>query len=378
MHIIILGPAYPLRGGGLSTFNERLARAFIAQGHHVQIYTFSLQYPSFLFPGKSQYSTDPAPKDLDIRVKINSVNPLNWWSVGNELKHLKPDMIVVRYWLPFMGPCFGTILRRVKKNKFTKVICIADNIVPHEKRPGDNAFTKFFIKPVDAFITMSSIVMEQLRSFTTTKKATLVPHPLYDNFGEKIESNVARSLLKLEKENFVILFFGFIRQYKGLDLLLDAMPDVIKKIPSAKLVIAGEFYDDAAPYMQQIEDLGITDHIALHDGFIENDMVKNFFCAADVVVQPYKHATQSGVTPLAYHFEIPMILTNVGGLADMIEDGKSGLLAEPNAQDIAKKIIEYHASGKASFLAALIDRKKLLSWDVMVEEIIKLSKNTAV
>ena len=375
MHIVILGPAHPLRGGGLSTFNERLARAFMEQGHQTEIYTFSLQYPSFLFPGKSQYSVEAAPPDLDIKVRINSINPLNWWQVGNELRDLKPDVIVVRYWLPFMGPCFGTILRRVKKNKHTKIICIADNIIPHESRIGDSAFTKYFIKPVDAFITMSSIVMEQLRSFSKEKKAVQVVHPLYDNFGEKIEHTVARSILGLQENDFVILFFGFVRQYKGLDILIAAMPSVIEKIPNAKLIIAGEFYDDVAPYKEQIQSLLIGDNIILHSDFIENDAVKNYFCAADVVVQPYRNATQSGVTPVAYHFELPMIVTNVGGLADMIDDGKSGLLAEPDAESISTKIVAYFHSGKNFFLPALLERKKLLSWEVMVKEILQLANN---
>ena len=164
-HIVILGSAWPLRGGGLATFNERLAREFIRNGHRVTIYTFSLQYPSILFPGKSQYSEETAPPDLDIRVAVNSVNPLNWITKGNELRKLAPDLLIVRYWLPFLGPALGTILRKVRKNKHTKIICIADNVIPHEKRAGDKLFTKYFLKPVDAFITISEKVLADLRIF---------------------------------------------------------------------------------------------------------------------------------------------------------------------------------------------------------------------
>ena len=216
-NIIIIGPAHPLRGGGMSTFNERLAKGFQDKGHTVTIYTFSLQYPSFLFPGSKQLSDEPAPEGLNIKVVINSMNPFNWIKIGNRIKKENPDLIVVRYWLPFMGPCLGTILRIAKKNKHSKVVCIADNVIPHEKRPGDKAFTKYFIKPVDAFIAMSENVLNDLHSFSTNKPAKYVPHPLYDNFGEKISKTAAREKLKIDNGQLIILFFGFIRKYKGLD-----------------------------------------------------------------------------------------------------------------------------------------------------------------
>ena len=221
-HIVIIGPAYPLRGG-LASYNERLAREFQHQGHQVTIFTFSLQYPGFLFPGTTQYSSDPAPKDLDIHIAINSVNPLNWFRIGSKIKNLKPDLVVVRYWLPFMGPCLGTILRRIKNNGHTRIVCIADNIIPHESRPGDKAFTRYFIKPVDTFITMSEKVMKDLALFAAKKPATLVPHPLYDNFGDPVGKDAARKHLGLSPADKILLFFGFIRHYKGLDILLDAM-----------------------------------------------------------------------------------------------------------------------------------------------------------
>ncbi|MDB5191353.1 MAG: hypothetical protein JWQ96_916, partial [Segetibacter sp.] len=212
--VVIIGPAHPLRGG-LASFNERLARQFKAEGNEVSIYTFSLQYPGFLFPGTTQYSTEPNPADIDIKVKINSVNPLNWLQVGNELKKLRPDIIVVRYWLPFMGPALGTILRRARTNNHTKIICIADNITPHEKRPGDVAFTNYFIKPIHAFITMSEKVLADLKKLTS-KPALQVRHPLYDNFGEPLPKEEARKFLGIERNVQTILFFGFIRKYKGL------------------------------------------------------------------------------------------------------------------------------------------------------------------
>ncbi|HAO46493.1 MAG TPA: glycosyltransferase [Ferruginibacter sp.] len=373
MNVVIIGPAHPLRGG-LRTFNERLALQFQKEGHSVSIYSFSLQYPGFLFPGESQYTDEPAPANIDIHTRINSINPFNWLSAGRELKKRRPDIIVVRYWLPLMGPCLGTILRLVKRNKHTRIICIADNIIPHEKRTGDTLFTRYFVKPVDAFITMSEKVMNDLHAFTS-KPAQLVMHPLYDNFGEKISQTEARGQLRIGNEELIILFFGFIRKYKGLDILLEAMKFLHNFKPQTsniKLLIAGEFYEDRKPYDEQIESLGIKDDLIIHTRFIPNDDVKYYMCAADLVVQPYRNATQSGVTPLAYHFEVPMVVTNVGGLPAMVPDNKAGLVAEPTAESVAQKIREYFEKGKEYFIPGLLEEKKKLSWTKMTETILKV------
>lgn len=372
--IIIIGPAHPLRGGGIATFNERLAKEFIDEGYDTTIYTFSYQYPPFLFPGKTQYSSEPAPEGIPIEIKINSVNPLNWIRVGNELRKLKPDVIVVRFWLPFMGPSLGTILRRVKKNHHTKIICIADNVLPHEKRPGDKMFTRYFIKPIDAFITMSEKVLADLKLFAKNKPAKLLPHPLYDNFGTIISKKEARKKLGIPEEDKVILFFGFIRKYKGLDILLNAFKQVIQKqeIKNLKLLIAGEFYEDEKNYKELLNDPEIKDHLILHTHFIANADVKFYLCAADCVIQPYRNATQSGVTPLSYHFEKPMIVTNVGGLPSMITDKKTGLIAESNAESIAKKIEEYFEFEEDFFLPHLREEKKKYSWKNMVNAILTI------
>lgn len=369
--IVIIGPAYPLRGGGMATFNERLARQFMHQGFDTTIYTFSLQYPSFIFPGKTQYSTEVAPKDLDIKVRINSIFPPNWISVGNELKKLRPDIIVVRYWLPLMGPCLGTILRLVKKNKHTKIVCIADNIIPHEKRKGDKAFTKYFLKPIDEVIVMSEKVMVDLKIFDAKKPVQLVQHPLYDNFGEKINKEVARRNIGIETKEKIILFFGFIRKYKGLDILLDALA-ILKANGNNnfKVMIAGEFYEDRKLFDEQIVKLGLQDMLILKTDFIPDSEVRNYFCAADMVIQPYRNATQSGVTPLAYHFEIPMIVTNVGGLPALVPDGKVGLVAEPNAVSIAEKILLFFSKNENYFDENIKEEKKKFSWEKLVEAII--------
>jgi glycosyltransferase involved in cell wall biosynthesis len=372
-NIIILGPAHPFRGGGITTFNERLATEFQKKGYKVSIYNFSLQYPAFLFPGKSQYSTEPAPAHLTILRKVNSVNPFNWIKVGHELRELKPDLIVVRYWLPFMAPALGTILRKVKRNRHSKVIAITDNIIPHEKRMGDKPFTQYFLKPCDGFITMSEKVMQDLRSLEPGKPAIQAAHPLYDNFGAPISKEEARKELGINISDPVILFFGFIRKYKGLDLLLEAVRLLKNKIQNIKLLVAGEFYEDEKLYQQIIDRLDIRDQLILRTHFIADHEVKKYFCAADVVVQPYRNATQSGVTPLAYHFEKPMIVTNVGALPDYVPHNKVGLVAAPSPASLASAIEQYFALGEDYFLPQLREEKKKYSWSVLVNQIIELA-----
>lgn len=370
-HIVIIGPAFPLRGG-LATFNERLANELQETNNVVSIYTFSLQYPSFLFPGTTQYASGNPPRNIKIRVLINSINPFNWIKTGLILKKLKPDLIIVRYWLPFMGPCLGSILRIAKYNHHSRIICIADNILPHEKRLGDTIFTEYFIKPIDAFITMSEKVFGDLKKLNSTKPAITIPHPLYDNFGEPIKKEIAREHLGLPKDRKIILFFGFIRHYKGLDILLEAISDNRIKEKNILLLIAGEFYQDSKPYFDLINKLGLGNNVSLHTNFIEDSEVKFYCSSADLIVQPYRSATQSGVTPLAYHFNKPMVVTNVGGLAKMVVDRKSGLIADPNPKSIADKIIEYFDLGEDFFIQGLKEEKSKLSWSTFSNSLIKL------
>ncbi len=373
--VIIIGPAHPLRGG-LATFNHRLAKEFISQGDDCSIYSFTLQYPSFLFPGTSQYATGPATDNIKVYTVINSVNPLNWIKVGNRLRKEGPDIILVRYWIPFMGPALGTILRKVRKNKHTRIVCIADNISPHEKRPGDAAFTKYFIKPVNAFITMSEKVMEDLRRIEKVKLAQLVSHPLYDNFGEIVPKDIARDKLNIDRESNVILFFGFIRKYKGLDLLFEAMSDERIREAGIKLLVAGEFYEDEKSYQDQIDKLGIRDQLILRTAFIPDNEVQFYISAADAVIQPYRNATQSGVTPLAYHFEKPMIVTNVGGLPSLVPHEKVGLVAEPEPKSIADAILRFYQLGEDYFIPHLRVEKQKYSWSQLVETIKKLASES--
>ncbi len=369
--IVIIGTAYPLRGGGLATFNERLARQFLAEGHEVLIYTFTLQYPEFLFPGKSQYSEGEPPDDLNIIEAINSVNPINWICSGLKIKREYADIVLIRYWIPFMAPCLGTIARIVSSNKHSKIIGIIDNVIPHEKRPGDRIFTKYFVKSVGGFLTMSELVKNNLRDFTQ-KEIDLVHHPLYDNFGEKIPKRVAREKLNIPNDVYVFLFFGFIRKYKGLDLLISAF-ELLENNENLRLLICGEFYACEEEINDQINRSKKNSQILKHTHFIKDEDVGIYFSAADCVVQPYRSATQSGVTPLTYHFEIPMIVTNVGALPDLVPPDL-GKVCIPEPEDIARAMQEMLTFDLDQFEISIKDEKKKLSWEKFTSAIIQLGE----
>jgi len=368
LNIVIIGSAHPLRGGGIATFNERMAEVLQQQGHRVTIYSFSLQYPSFLFPGKSQFTDEPAPQNLTIKSVINSINPLTWIKVGNEIRKERPDLVIVRYWLPFMGPCLGTILRRIKKNNHSRILCIADNIIPHEHRPGDKQFTQYFIKPVDAFVSMSRDVLKDLKTFTD-KPSRFAPHPLYDNYGEAMSKEMACKKLGVDPGKKYLLFFGFIRKYKGLDILLEAMKDERIKKGNIELIVAGEFYDDKAAYDTLLAN--VRDHVKLFTDFIPNEEVRYYFSAADLIVQPYRSATQSGITQVAYHFEKPMIVTKVGGLHEVVPDGKVGFVVEPEPKAIADSIIRFFDHPIPDLHHNISNEKKKYSWEVFTDTLLQ-------
>lgn len=372
--IIIIGPAHPLRGG-LASFDERLARAFQEQGHFVKIYTFSLQYPNFLFPGKTQFSDEPKPQDIDIEVVINSVNPFNWLKIGRQIAKEKADLVICRFWIPFVGPSLGTILRLVKKQETTKIIGLIDNIIPHEKRLGDRPLTQYFVNACDAFVVMSQSVKKEMKTFTR-KLCVYIPHPIYDNYGEKVSRTEGVRFLKLSDTPRYILFFGFIRRYKGLDLLLEAFSFFKKQAGTQdiKLIIAGEFYDDVVFYKNLIESLNISNEVIIHSDFIPSDQVRYYFAATDIVVQPYRSATQSGISQIAYHFEKPMIVSNVGGLSEIVPHGIAGYVVEPTPQDIADALIDFFTHHKLESLTnGVIEQKKRFSWDTMVEGFLKIT-----
>ena len=368
--IILLGTTWPFRSGGISTFNERLSKALIEDGNEVINYTFSLQYPSFLFPGKTQLSDQPAPEGLDIRIKVNSINPLNWISVGREINRLKPDLLLLRYWTPFMSPCLGTIARITRKNKHTQVIAIADNITPHEKHFFDNLLTRYFTKSCNGFVTMSRAVLNDLKRFRAEAPMIYTPHPLYDIFGKIVTRENALNRLNLSDQYRYLLFFGFIRDYKGLDWLLEAFgAEKLRQFP-VKLIIAGEFYTSSEKYLQLIKEKNLTDNVILRTDFIPDQDVANYFGAADMVVQPYKSATQSGVTQIAFHYNKPMLVTNVGGLGEIIPHGKVGYVVNPGPEAITEAIYDFYKNDRNVFFTSnVVAEKEKFSWGTMVETI---------
>ena len=368
--VIIIGPAFPFRGG-IANFNNALAQEYYDRGDDVTLYSFTLQYPGFLFPGTTQYETGKAPKNLKIKTLINSVNPINWINVARKINAEKPDYVIIRYWLPFMAPCLGSIARLL--NKKIKILAITDNVIPHEKRIGDTLFTRYFVKSCDAFLTLSASVLDDLSKFTNTTAKKFIPHPIYDVFGDKIPKQQAIANLGLNPDNKHLLFFGFVRKYKGLDLMLKAMADSRIKAMGIKLIIAGEFYDDKTEYTNMIADLGIAENIIMKSDFIPADKVKDYFCAADMITQTYRTATQSGVTQIAYSFERPMLVTNVGGLAEIVPDNKVGYVTSQNPTEIADAIIDFYTNNKeAEFTINTSSEKKRFSWKSIVDGVEQL------
>lgn len=368
MKVIIIGPAHPLRGG-LAAFDERLAQAFTDDGNEVEIYSFSLQYPKLLFPGKTQFTDAPAPKGLKIHSAINSINPFNWNKVGKEIKNLRPDLVIVAYWMPFMSPSLGKIARIIRKNGHSRVIGLVHNLVPHEKRIGDHLLTNSFVKSVDGFVSLSHSVLKDIDSFDKLKPKSFSPHPIYDHYGPSISKEQAKRNLNLDEKLNYVLFFGFIREYKGLDILLEAFADKRIREMNLKLIIAGEYYSDSKSYINKMGELGIENDVITCNEFIPENKVVDYFCAADIVAQPYKTATQSGVTQIAYHFNKPMIVTNVGGLAEMVPNGKVGYVIEPNAKAIADSLVDFYTNKREiEFSKNAEIEKKRFDWKLMVEK----------
>lgn len=371
LKIIIIGTAFPFRGG-LAAYNEHLAIALRQAGHEAAIYTFTIQYPSFLFPGKTQFSEGKSSPNIPIVRKINSINPFNWIKIGLQLRKQKPDLLIFKYWLPFMGPCFGTIARLAKKNHHTQVLTILDNVLPHEKRTGDKLFTRYFLSSSDSFISMSKSVMEDLLQFDSLKPRAFNPHPLFD-YGRLLDKKEAKQKLGLDENPNYILFFGFIRNYKGLDLILHAMTDVRIKSMPLLLIVAGEFYEDSKKYYDLIKSLNIEDRLILHTDFIPDENVALYFSAADLIVQPYRSATQSGVTQIAYHFGKPMLVTNVGGLPELVENEKAGYVVSPDAKEIADALADFYMNNRETEMQKCVeDAKPRFLWSTMVKTIEKL------
>ncbi len=373
MKITILGPAHPYRGG-LASIMETMARVFLRRGCEVDLCTFTRQYPSLLFPGKSQTVETPPPADLTIRRAVDTISPLNWRRVGLQLRAARPDFILLKYWTPFVAPCFGTIARLARRNGHTKVLCQIDNVEPHESHLIDKPFNRYFLRSVDGFIYMSDEVGRQLRAYTDAP-ALFSPHPRFENFGERVDRGEACGRLGLDPGLRYALFFGLIRDYKGLDLLLRAWGRLRREGRTAgrRLLVAGEFYTAREPYMRLIEEQELRGEVVLHDRFVPDAAVRDYFSAADFVVLPYRSATQSGVTQIAYQFATPMIVTDVGGLKEIVPDGRAGYLCRPEEASIADAIGRiWQGDRLARFHEACLVERERFSWEEMCSRITEL------
>jgi glycosyltransferase involved in cell wall biosynthesis len=371
MNIVIVGTAYPLRGG-IAHYNALLYK-HLSKRHNVAIVTFSRQYPSILFPGKTQDEQGGIENALPTEQLIDSINPFTWYTTAKAIARKKPDLLIFKYWLPFFGPCFGTISRLVRRWTGTKVLFICDNVVPHEKRFGDRAFTQYAFRPVDAFIVMSAAVEKDLNSFWPGSRCALVPHPVYEIFGSSVPKDKARAELDIADEH-VILFFGYVRRYKGLHILLDAMPAILKSV-NLKLMVVGEFYEDEQKYRNQITANGIEKNVVVHSDYVPNEEVSKYFSAADVVVLPYVSATQSGIVQIAYQFDKPVIATDVGGLSEVVLNGRTGFIVKPEAPGaVAEAVVRFYKEGReAEFVRNVQEEKKKYSWDNIVQAIERLT-----
>ncbi len=374
MKIVIISTAYPLRGG--IAHYVSLLYHHLSTHHDVSIITFKRQYPKFLFPGKSQEEAGEGDSEIPSVRVIDTLNPLTWYKAGNIAARLKPDLIIFKYWMPFFAPAFGVTARVAKRKSGCRVLFICDNVIPHEHTPIDKALTSFLFKTGDFFIVQSKSVEKDLLSVVENPKYKFVFHPVYEIFGKSIERLEARKRIGIGENEKVVLFFGYIRKYKGLHVLLDAMAEVVKRI-NVKLLIVGEFYDDERSYHQQIAKLNLTDNVMVVSDYVPSDEVAKYFSASDVVVLPYIDATQSGITQIAYNFNKPVITTNVGGLAEVVVDGKTGIVIPPNSSgDLANAIVRYFSENLAEkFADGVADQKKYYSWDNLVKAIEELAQS---
>lgn len=361
--------------GGIANLAEAMAIAMKKENIDVEIVSFSLQYPSFLFPGKTQKDQSSPPKGIIIYTKLNSINPINWIITTRFILKKKPDTVIIRYWLPFMAPCLGTVARMINYiSPQTKIIGVTDNVIPHEKRFGDRLLTSFFIKGCDGFLAMSKSVLNDILGFTKSKPSVFSPHPLYDTFGEQVSKVEARKKLEISTSENVVLFFGIIRKYKGLSLLLDAAKILKERKLNILFLIAGEFYEDKKEYSDLIKKNEIETNVKLVDFYIPFNEVKYYFCASDIVAQPYLNATQSGVTQIAYHFDKPMLVTNVGGLPETVSHMVSGYVCKKNSIEIADSLEDFFINQRESeFKQGVIKEKEKFQWSYFIDKLRELN-----
>jgi glycosyltransferase involved in cell wall biosynthesis len=360
LHLALVGPLYPYRGG-IAHFTQSLGRRLEARGHTVHAVTFRRQYPELLFPGRTQFETTRPADAFDAPRLLDTVGPISWARTARHLRGLNVDAVVFQYWMPFVAPALGTVARRLGD---ARRLAVVHNALPHERRPGDRLLTRYALRAFDGLVVLSDSVRRDVERLAPGVPVRQQAHPVYDFFGEPVPRADARAALGLPADAPLLLFFGFVREYKGLRVLLDAMPLVRARVPGVRLVVAGEFYDDEAPYRTQVRRLGLGDAVRFDAEYIPNERVGRYFGAADLVVQPYLSATQSGVAQIAYHFETPVATTDVGGLAETVPPD-AGLVVPPDdPAALADAVARFFDEQMADALAAGVRRMRAATgWD---------------
>ncbi|NJO69951.1 MAG: glycosyltransferase [Bacteroidetes bacterium] len=369
MRIAYLSTFYPFRGG-IAQFNASLYRA-LEKNHQVKAFTFTCQYPEILFPGKTQMiENDETADAIPSQRILNSVNPLSYINTAKSINAFKPDILLMKYWMTFLAPSLGTAARLI--NNRTRVVTVLDNVIPHERKFYDNSLTKYFLNQNDGFVAMSDAVMNDLNSLQANPNCLRMDHPLYNHFGAKTDREKACKELAIDSNKKNLLFFGFIRDYKGLDLLIEAMKHLDSDY---NLIIAGECYGSFDKYQELINNSPFKNSIHVFTDYIPDSKVPVFFSAADVCILPYKSATQSGITSIAYHFEVPVIATDVGGLKESITHESTGLIV-PRAESskIADAIKYFFRNDLTSRMKHdIIQLKEKHSWDRFAEGIVNFA-----
>lgn len=368
MKVAILSPFYPYRGG-IAQFSMSLYQA-LAKEHTVKAFSFSRLYPGFLFPGKTQFvESGEAAVSVPSEKILDSINPFSYTKTAKTIEKFQPDVLVIAYWMSFFAPAYGHIARRLRGK--TRIIALVHNAIPHEPKFYDKPLSKLFFSQVAGFMVLSESVKKDLLSLYPHAKYCLRAHPLYNHFGEKQDREKIVETLNLNPDRKTLLFFGLIREYKGLDLLIQAMSFLDD---SCQLLIAGESYGDFGKYRQLIEASPAKNRIQTRNQYISDEEVPVLFSAADILVLPYKSATQSGVIPVAYHFEVPIVATDVGSLKDTVETAGTGIVCRPQAESIAEGIQKIFSEGTDKFVANIRTEKEKLSWDSFARALIDFSR----
>lgn len=379
--IILIGPAFPYRGGNslyVTSVYHQLKEHF-----NIKIYNYSLLYPSILFPGTSQFdksnvSINPAPNQR----LVNSINPFNWIKVASMLKKENADLIVFDWWHPFFSFCHFAISLLIRNEYRNRILFITENVVSHESKWYEKMLTRIGLSNSNFFLALSNVVEKELLTYSTTKKIFRSELPVYDCYDlhQKFNPEITRKELNIQPDDQVLLFFGYVRKYKGLHVLLDAIPKLLKQMSKLKLLVVGEFYDDEQLYRKQCNDLKITGHVIFVSRFVPNEEVEKFFRISDVTIMPYLSATQSGVLNVSYGFGKPVVVTDVGGLTENFEDGKTGVVVQPGSPDeLAKGIMKfYNLKPTVNFsanIAGLVHNNVFSKLPETFSEIIKYSEH---